>query len=199
MLTKLQMVASILVISMFLTRRKDYSIFSRRKDYDGLLDDDPDTDSARSSDDLLARDHMLGTSYDDDSVASFSTMKNPPKKRSCLGLTMYTPNTTRFSNHYHSRILQKFPFLIEMFYWIITFAFYRLSKISSNAMFSDSIWEVAEDHALTILTFEEFGWASWLWPVREVAVQQWFVQNHQTALTVLNRCYALIHIPGTVW
>jgi hypothetical protein len=37
-----------------------------------------------------------------------------------------------------------------------------------------------------------------LWPIRELEVQQWFMHGHQTFLTVLNRSYALIHIPGTV-
>lgn len=193
------MVASILVISMFLTRRKDYKIFDRRRDYN-LLDEDPETNSARSSDDLLARDYMITHHGSDQSFDSLcSTTKNPPKKRNCLGVTVYTPNTSRFSNHFHSRILQKFPFLMEMFYWIITFAFYRISKISSNALFPDTIWDVAKEHALSILEFEEFSVLSLLWPVAEVDVQRWFLNGHQTMLTVLNRSYALIHIPGTVW
>lgn len=197
------MVASILVISMFLTRRKDYSVFSSRKQQYNLLDSDPDAEveSARSSDDLLAYDYMITHGGDEtESLDSFcSTTKYPPKKRNCFGMALYTPNTSRFADHYHSRILQKFPFLMEMFYWIITFAFYRLSKISSNALFPDTIWDVAQNHALSILEFEEFSWLSFLWPVAEVDVQRWFLDGHQTLLTILNRSYALIHIPGTVW
>jgi hypothetical protein len=95
--------------------------------------------------------------------------------------------------------LQKFPFLIEMFYWIITYAFYRCTSVLSNAMFSKTgIWDVAQDHGLAILEFEQFSWLSFLWPVHERDVQQWFMNGHQTFLTVLNRSYALIHIPGTV-
>jgi len=186
-----------LIGSMILTRRHDFRIFERRRTQYGPLDDDPD--SARSSDDLLTRDYMIGNSADEASMDSMSTMKNPPKRRRCCWAIIYTPNTSRFANHYHSRVLQKFPFLIEMFYWIITYAFYRCTKVLSQALFSQmGIWDVAQDHGLSILEFEQFSWLSFLWPVKEVSVQQWFMHGHQTFLTILNRSYALIHIPGTV-
>ncbi|TVY91367.1 hypothetical protein LAWI1_G002717 [Lachnellula willkommii] len=192
------MVASILVGSMIITRRHNFRIFDRRRQYN-LLDEDPDSESARSSDDILSRDHMVGNDGDDSSIDSMSTMKNPPKRRRCCGTHVYTPNTSRFADHYHSRILQKFPFLIEMFYWIITYAFYRCTSLLSNAVFSKTgIWDVAQDHGLAVLEFEQFSWLSFLWPVHERDVQQWFMHGHQTFLTVLNRSYALIHIPGTV-
>lgn len=69
----------------------------------------------------------------------------------------------------------------------------------SQAIFSKTgIWDIAEDHGLAILEFEQFSWLSFLWPIHERDVQQWFMHGHQTFLTVLNRSYALIHIPGTV-
>jgi len=192
------MVASILVGSMIITRRHNFRIFDRRRNYN-LLDDDPDFESTRSSDDMLSRDLMVGNEGDDSSIDSMSTMKNPPKRRRCCGMTVYTPNTSRFADYYHSRILQKFPFLIEMFYWIITYGFYRCTSLLSNAVFSKTgIWDVAQDHGLAILEFEQFSRLSFLWPVHERDVQQWFMHGHQTFLTVLNRSYALIHIPGTV-
>lgn len=182
---------------MIITRRRGFRLLSssRSRRGSGLLDDDPDDES---TDDLLARVYLTGDS-DAYSVDSMSSMKNPPKKRSCCGTVLYTPNTSRFSNHLHSRIMQKFPFLMEMFYWIITYAFYRCTSITSQAIFSKTgIWEVAQDHGLAILKFEQFSWLSFLWPVHERDVQQWFMHGHQTFLTVLNRSYALIHIPGTV-
>jgi hypothetical protein len=183
---------------MIFNRRRGFRILDRRRRQQGLLDEEPE--SARSSDDLLTREQMLAhESGDDESVESLTMMKNAPKKRRCCGTTLYTPNTSRFANHFHSRIMQKFPFLMEMFYWIITFAFYRISKILSQAVFSKTgIWDVAMDHALAILEFEQFSWLSFLWPVHERDVQQWFMHGHQSWLTILNRSYALIHIPGTV-
>lgn len=193
-----QLVASILIASMFFTRRKGYSIFDRRKNGYGPLDSDPDEDSARSSDDLIAREHMIGID-DSDSVESMSTTKYPSKKRRCCGMAMLTPNTSRFANNWHSRIMQKFPFTMEMFYWIITYAAYRCTRIASQAVFADtSIWDVAQEHGLAVLEFERSSWLSFLWPVPELEVQGWFLNGHSTFLTVLNRAYALIHIPGTV-
>ena len=190
------MVASILVLSMIINRKRGYRIFERRRRPVGLLEEDPD--SARSSDDLLSRD-LLDPEVEDEESSLESMMKDPPKKRRCCCATIYTPNTSRFADHYHSRILQKFPFLIEMFYWIITYAFYRCTKVLTQAIFSEhGVWEVAQDHGLAILDFEQYGWLSFLWPIRELQVQQWFMHGHQTMLTILNRSYALIHIPGTV-
>ncbi|KAG0647731.1 hypothetical protein D0Z07_6777 [Hyphodiscus hymeniophilus] len=192
------MVAGILIGSMMLTRRKGYKLFDRRRTQYGLLGEEPD--SARSSDDFIAGRCMIDNDHTDDvSVDSMSTSKQPPKKRRCCGATIYTPNTSRFAGHLHSRIMSKFPFLMEMFYWIVTYAFYRSTALLSQAIFSKTaIWDIAQDHGLAVLEFEQFSWLSFLWPVREQDVQQWFMHGHQTFLTVLNRSYALIHIPGTV-
>lgn len=189
------MVASILVGAMYLTRRKQYRMFGDRRYNmrEGLLNDDPD--SARSSDDLLPRDDVS----DNYSIDSMASTKYLPKRRRCCGMLLYTPNSSRFAGNLHSRIMQKFPFLMEMFYWIITYAFYRSTALMSQAIFSKTgIWDIAQDHGLAVLEFEQFSWLSFLWPVKELEVQQWFMQGHQTFLTVLNRSYALIHIPGTV-
>lgn len=189
----MKIVLSILVGSMVLTRRRNFQVFGKQNEsyYQSILDE---SNSVTSADDLLA-----SNSDDDvDSELAFSTVKHPPNRRRCCGLAVYTPSTSQFSNHLHSRILQKFPFLIEMFYWIITYLFYRMTKILSQKIFSESIWKISEDHGLAVLQFEQFSWLSFLFPVKEHDVQQWFMHGHQTALTILNRAYALIHIPGTV-
>lgn len=177
---------------MFFTRRRNFHIFGKRKE--GYHDSYLDPDSSGSSDDLLWYD----PENDDDSQDPQSSSRQLPKRRRCLGIAVYTPNTSRFSDHTHSRILQKFPFLIEMFYWIITYTFYRMTKVLSQQIFDETIIDVAQAHGLAVLEYEQFSWASSLFPWKEHDVQQWFMHGHQTALTVLNRAYALIHIPGTV-
>lgn len=173
---------------MFVTRRRDYFILpKRRKYYDFLLDD---RSAATSSDDLLRN--------DDDAQDPLASSKRPKKRRRCCGINFHTFNTSRFAEHIHSRILQKFPFLIEMFYWIITYLFYRMTKVISQRIFTEEIWQIAEDHGLQILEFEEFGPLKSVFLWRERHVQNRFMSAHQTALTILNRVYALIHIPGTV-
>lgn len=182
---------------MIITRRRGYRILdkTRRGDY-GLLN--AESGFARVSDDI-AREYRSSSSESDSGSDVVSTNKHPSKKRRCCWTTFYTPNTSRFAHHWHSRILQRFPFLIEMFYWIITYAFYRCTNILAQATFSDTpIWDVAQDHALAVLELEQFSWMSFLFPIEEVVVQRWFMDGHRTLLTVLNRSYALIHIPGTV-
>lgn len=183
----------ILLTSMILTRRRTFQVFGKRKDrYHSSYLDDPGSDT--SSVDLL----WSNTDDEDDDKQEPPSSKNPPKRRRCCGIAVYTPNSSRFSDHLHSRLLQKFPFLIEMFYWIITYLFYRMTKVISKKIFSEAIIEVAEGHGLAVLQFEQFSWLSFLFPYKEYDVQQWFMGGHQTALTFLNRAYALVHIPGTV-
>jgi hypothetical protein len=94
-----------------------------------------------------------------------TTTKNFSKKRRLLGFTFRTPNTSRFKNNIHSRVLQRFPFLVEMFYWIINYAFYRMTASLSQKIFSGKeIWTVAESHGLAVLEFERRGLFSCLFP-----------------------------------
>ncbi|TVY36608.1 hypothetical protein LSUB1_G003721 [Lachnellula subtilissima] len=177
------MVASILVGSMIITRRHNFRIFDRRRQYN-LLDDDPDFESTRSSDDMLSRDRMVGNEGDDSSIDSMSTMKNPPKRRRCCGMN---PD------------LAEVPVLdrdVLLDYYLRLLSMYEPSL--ECGVSKTAIWDVAQDHGLAVLEFEQFSWLSFLWPVHERDVQQWFMHGHQTFLTVLNRSYALIHIPGTV-
>ncbi len=177
---------------MFLTRRRNFQILGKRKG--GYHDSYLDSDSFTSTEDLLSYDPEI----DDDSQVTLSASNHLSKTRTCCGLVVNTPNSSRFSDNIHSRILQKFPFLVEMFYWIITYLFYRLTKVFSQIIFTKSIIEVAQAHGLAILEFEQFSRASFLFPIKEHTVQHWFLDSHQDGLTVLNRAYALIHIPGTV-
>lgn len=185
------MVAMILFGAMFFTRKKEFAILSKRDRYSSYLDE---PHPSPSSEDLLS----LHDVEDEDGSVSTSE-KYPCKQRRWCGLKIQTPNTFRFRNNVHSRILQKFPFLIEMFYWVINYAFYRMTAIASQRLFAGvGIWNVAQAHGVAVLEFEQFGWLSFLFPVREVSVQRWFMDGHQVPLTFLNRIYALIHIPGTV-
>lgn len=190
------MVFTILLLSMFFTRRKNFSLFGSKHGYKALPLDTTDTDSARSSDDLLYYD----IDNENDTQDTFASTKQLRKRRDiCCGLRLYTPNSSRFANHFHSRILQKFPFLVEMFYWIVTYTFYRMTKITSQAIFDgEKLWDVAQRNALRILWFEHESWFSWIFPVSEHDVQHWFMNGHQNGLTILNRAYALLHIPASV-
>lgn len=178
---------------MIITRRKGFRILGQRKTpYNSLLDN---SESPTSPDELL----WCDADGDDHEQGLLGSSKHYPKRRRCCGMVLRTPNTSRFADNIHSRILMKFPFLIEMFYWIITYIFYRLTKIVSTEIFSKiGIWDVALENGVRLLEIEQESWLRIFFPLEEHDVQAWFMNGHQTLLTVLNRFYALVHIPGTV-
>lgn len=192
-----QMVASILVVSMYITRKKNFRILQKTGfQYEFL---DVDADQIRLSDDLSDSSNSASIDSLETLIPNPCYSKTSKKPPLCGSLSTLSLDTSRFSQTFQSRLLQKFPFLIEMFYWIITYAFYRSTAIISQIVFSNTgIWDTAQANAISILEFEHFSHLSFLWPVHENEVQEWFMRNHQTFLTVLNRSYALIHIPGTV-
>ncbi|KLU90277.1 integral membrane protein [Magnaporthiopsis poae ATCC 64411] len=212
---------------MYLTRRRNYSVFRRPGDsyfYERVAN------SAAASPALLSP--RTSTDYWDDdgglladgslrplspaaelrrAARNGENVQHPPKTRRVLGVwTVVTPNSSRFAGHWHSRVLQKFPFLIEMFYWIVTFFFYRLTAVLSQVWYGGikTLWDVAQDHGIALLELEALllaprgatGNGRWL----EWRVQQWFLAGGDTLdwrgvwMMLLIRSYALIHIPGTV-
>lgn len=197
-------VASILFGACYYTRRRRFAVLGPQSPYKPLLGrptnapgaapaqhQDPDTDPDQDDDD--------NDGESDVDFSEYLTAKNPPKRRWCCGTTVLTPNTSRFRSNWHSRVLFKFPFLLEMFYWIVTYAVYRLTHVLSQALFSSEIWDLAQDNAFKVLMLEQYSAVSFLFPLQEIDVQKWFLAGHPHLLTVLNKAYALIHIPGTVY
>lgn len=178
---------------MYFTRRKEYAILGPKARYEPITDEE----SPRSSNELdLAADHR--------------TNPHPPKVRSFLWMRFETPNSSRFARHIHSRVLQKFPFLVEMFYWGISFGVYRATKDLAAAYYGGqkSMWDNARAHGMMILESEALLWGGgqeapqrWL----EWRIQRWFLHGSEVGdirawmLTILNRGYALVHVPGTVF
>jgi hypothetical protein len=187
-----QIVVTILVGTMIMTRKRGYRVFERNPSiYKSILDND---DTACSCHEHSGYDER----YEDDLQEHVTAIMHSSKTRRLLGLTFKTPSNSGFKNNIHNRVLQRFPFLLEMFYWVINYAFYRMTAILSQKIFSGrGIWTVAESHGLAVLEFERRGLFGCLFP-SELDIQQWFMLNHQDALSVLNKVYALIHIPGTV-
>ncbi|KAK2771109.1 hypothetical protein FQN53_005211 [Emmonsiellopsis sp. PD_33] len=181
----------ILFASMVATRRRGLNIFQgNNRKSPSILDR---CDYAQSDEALLAYSYADG----DDATETIAT--STMQQRNCCGRVIKTPNTSIFAGRLQSRIMQKFPFLVEMFYWIITYFFYRMTKVISQAAFSKTgIWDVAQQNGIRVLEIEESSWLRFLFPWTEHDVQYWFMNGHQTALTILNRFYALVHIPGTV-
>lgn len=122
-----------------------------------------------------------------------------PKSETVCGINVKTGDSSRWAHHIHSRILQKLPFLVEMFYWSMNYLFYSVTKATAQWLSPAEIGvvEVARGHAIDILNFEHTT-ASWIFPINEADFQSFFIQNHPSILTIFNRIYSLIHIPGTV-
>ncbi|KAF2164453.1 hypothetical protein M409DRAFT_25330 [Zasmidium cellare ATCC 36951] len=182
---------TILFGGMLLTRRRNFSLFTSHKgQYRSILDQTP-RNSQSSGEQIYDLDS------DDDLPAH---EKHSSKTRSCCGVwPIHTPNTTRFRQNPHSRLFQKFPFLVEMLYWLLNYLFYRMTAVLSNKVFTVvGIWQAAQNHALSILSVEHLSWLNFLFPLREVNLQQWFMHGHQDLLTFLDRLYSLIHIPGSM-
>jgi len=188
LLTNAQIVISIMIGSLSINRHRNFSIFSRRgqESYRKLALDEDDSES----EDLDSNNQLSPSSNNVDG-----------KTRTCFGRTITTPNTHRFRTHIHSRILQKFPFLIEMFYWALSYVSYSFTKGFAASFYEgkgNGVVELAQTHGISILWLERESIARFLFPLKEVAVQGFFLNGHASAMTVLNRAYSIVHIPGTV-
>ncbi|EOO04069.1 putative integral membrane protein [Phaeoacremonium minimum UCRPA7] len=191
------MIVGIMIASCYINRLRGYSIIPSRKQDEGLLGhdklglEDEEALLADADDEQEASPAALSTAT--------ATTSHPSKKRSCCGMVVHTPNSSRYANYWHSRFIQKFPFLVEMFYWAVNLLFYVSVKQASELIFAtDGVWQTAENHGVAVLALEHESPFSFLFPVREVDVQHFFRNGHQGMLTVLNRAYSLIHIPVTV-
>lgn len=178
-------IVSIMLFSCYINRRPGYPITPQSQGQSlGLLDQDHDPE------------HDTLEPFDEERDLS---EKHLPKQRQCFGLHFTTPNTSRFANYRHSRFLQKFPFLIEMFYWAFNYCIYVSAKGLGELIFStDGIWELAEAHGIQVLKIEHDSPVSFLFPPKEIYVQQFFMNGRQAMLSFLNRNYSWVHIPATI-
>lgn len=183
------MVVCIMVGSVILNRRRSYSIVQRGRALHP------------SREDLL---RVPGRDDDSDSESAFyrSRSPSPMKERErCCGVPVEVPDSSRFANHFHSRILQKYPFLVEMFYWALNYAAYAMTKNVAATVYGrggKQVTEKAQDNGIRILNFEYNTFFNIFFPIPEVQLQRYFITRHQPIMTFFNQIYSLVHIPGTV-
>jgi hypothetical protein len=124
----------------------------------------------------------------------------PQRPETFCGIPIQTPDSSRWADHIHSRILWKYPFLIEMFYWAVNYLFYSVTKAMSQWLLPAQIEvvQVAQQHGEDILWFEHESFFSWMFPIQESAYQRFFLDHAPAMMTFFNRIYSLVHIPGTV-
>ncbi|KAI5288422.1 hypothetical protein KEM52_001166 [Ascosphaera acerosa] len=106
--------------------------------------------------------------------------------------TMTTPNTARFRNYPLSRLLARFPFLVEAWYWALVYWTYQIGRAFTALTLQESTVNVARDHALQIIELEKA-----LHIFIEPTVQGFFLAR-PGLLKWINWLYSFIHIPGTI-
>ncbi|KAF5123370.1 hypothetical protein E5D57_011283 [Metarhizium anisopliae] len=107
--------------------------------------------------------------------------------------TVASPNTLVFKHRFLSRVLQKFPFLVEAWYWALIYWVYQLGRAFTAVTLVEDTVNVARRHALQVIHLEQRLHVFW-----EVPIQTWFMQ-HQALVHWINRVYSFIHIPGTIF
>ncbi|KAJ5280831.1 hypothetical protein N7478_006203 [Penicillium angulare] len=173
-------VVSIMFGSLYLNRRKNFSVFGD-KGYDNA------DRSPRGYFDMDEDDTRAGS-------------PNPLKIERFCGIPIKTPDSSRWAHNIHSRILYKFPFLVEMFYWALNFLFYSITKATAQWLVPADVGvvAVAQQHGEDVLWFEHESAFRWMFPLMESDYQSFFMNYHPGIMTFFNRIYSLVHIPGTV-
>ncbi|KAK1764168.1 integral membrane protein [Phialemonium atrogriseum] len=106
--------------------------------------------------------------------------------------TVRTPNTEVFRDRLLSRVLRRFPFLVETWYWALIYWVYQLGRAFTALTLDDGTVDVARKHALQVIHLEQR-----LHIFLELPVQAWFLK-HPFIMLWTNRIYSFIHIPGTI-
>ncbi|KAH6663180.1 PAP2 superfamily-domain-containing protein [Halenospora varia] len=109
-----------------------------------------------------------------------------------LSKDVTTPNTRRFKGYFLSRLLERFPFLVECWYWALIYWVYQLGRAATAVWVVEGTVHAARKHALQVIAAEERLHIFW-----ELGIQQFFMKN-TSVMTLINRIYSFIHIPGSI-
>ncbi|OQE34579.1 hypothetical protein PENCOP_c017G05358 [Penicillium coprophilum] len=111
-----------------------------------------------------------------------------------LGVTfeVSSPNTIVFQDRLLSRLLRKFPFLVECWYWALVYWTYQLGRAFTAVTLKDDTVDVARKHALQLIVIEEKLGMFW-----EISIQSHYL-HRPLLMSWINWIYSFIHIPGTI-
>ncbi|KAJ7100126.1 PAP2 superfamily-domain-containing protein [Mycena belliarum] len=121
-----------------------------------------------------------------------ATGDQPYRERVVFGRTVRSRNTAVWRHTRVSRALRRFPFLVEVWYWLLVYWTYQLARAFTAVTLKDDTLAVSREHALSLIRAEQQ-----LGVFVEPAVQR-FVLARPALLGALNRIYSFIHIPGTI-
>jgi len=92
-------------------------------------------------------------------------------------------DTSRYANNWISTTLYRFPFLLEVLYWGLTYWVYQIARAISAVLFiDDGTVDIARRHAIQLLEFEQSIGIQWENKVQDTIMQ------HAWAISALNRC-----------
>ncbi|KAJ4516490.1 hypothetical protein HRR83_001824 [Exophiala dermatitidis] len=103
-----------------------------------------------------------------------------------------TPNTAVFRGRLLSRVLHKFPFLVEAWYWALIYWVYQLGRAFTAVTLVEGTVHVARRHALQVIELEKRLHIFW-----EIPIQKFFMAYPRLMMSI-NWLYSFIHIPGTI-
>ncbi|XAO22009.1 hypothetical protein I312_100772 [Cryptococcus bacillisporus CA1280] len=102
------------------------------------------------------------------------------------------PGNERFRGTWTSRLLGMFPFLMEVWYWLLTYWIYQVARAIQALTMGADFRVLAEKHAREIIAIER-----WLHIDCELSLQK-FVMKTDWLLIFFNKTYAMVHIPATI-
>jgi hypothetical protein len=105
---------------------------------------------------------------------------------------VHTPNTAVFRNRFLSRVLRKFPFLAEAWYWALIYWVYQLGRAFTAVTIVEGTVHVARKHALQLIELEKDWHIFWELPIQK------FFMSYPLLMKSINWLYSFIHIPGTI-
>ena len=184
-------VVSLLFGGAYFNRNKDYDFSQGKSGWTG--------DSSHKKTD--ERQNGRSSSADSWSSSSSPTLlphEIPTLRRRKLQIFGYrrivsTPNTLVFKDRVLSRVLQKFPFLAEAWYWALIYWVYQVGRAIGALTLVEGTVHVARRHALQLIHIEQSLHIFW-----ELPFQKWFLER-PFLLKWINRVYSFIHIPGTIF
>lgn len=122
--------------------------------------------------------------------------------------TVQTPNTAVHKNRLCSRVLRKFPFLVEVWYWALIYwvwvmlrtslrlcsptQVYAIGRPITALTLRDGTVDVARKHALTLVKLEQQ-----LHFFEEARIQHFFLQ-YPSLMRWIGWLYSFVHIPGSI-
>ncbi|RSL99973.1 hypothetical protein CDV31_011954 [Fusarium ambrosium] len=176
--------------------------FNRNKDYKFRLTKSswPKDASRKRSDDFQKRDSTdsLMSGWSGSRSPSIDPDEQPTLRRRKFQVFGFkrivsTPNTLVFEDRLLSRVLKKFPFLAEAWYWFLIYFVYQVGRAITALTLVEGTVNVARKHALQLIHLEQSLHIFW-----EVDIQKWFLAR-PAILHWINRIYSFIHIPGTIF